>query len=1080
MALRRWISLARYDGAQMLVAAQCPPDGRNRLVVRGYARSDLSAHGFGKREDGLWIADRPSFKTSELFAWFPGFDPRRDIVEMDTGDFLIGYEDLDLIDDNATLDAFLLKGASTVPATRDAAVPAASRENSAQYENYREHIEKSGGQIPAGMVEQINLDERLNDGEAEKLLDLLKLAPLANSTPELAEDTSEKPRAQISEEDAQKPRKSFHELAEQTRSAVDPAEVAAITAQFPREYADKPFDEPVDDKARGWYLKDFALPRKPAAALEKIAALQEATRATLQTSVDRYNDIRERNVYALSDYDIQIAYQFSAVNGVHQALSLKVAHILYDRRKLVVLEEAAAAIHAETSAASKKADRPKAEPTEPQSSEPAPGVEEPEIEEPEVEEPAVEEPAVEEPKLDIAARPRRAVKSAERQRQRIEDAGEKIGGARKDFYAKALAIADLDAMNDREKLELVGKDNIWPRRSYGEYREAGVDARVALFLNAMRRDLPAKITDAEHAPVYIEFVTKLRDIAATVTRSDALEDREEESFFRALVKGGLLYEEVSGEPGTSSRRRTMGLDPRYQVLFQHSKGWQFIDAYMYSPSRGYRKAKSLYDSHYQQIGDQRVSGYSLNSDALYDLIESKQDKANERRARSMKARETDDESHYLSRPHLDHLVRSGLPDDRDGRDVNPDDFLETFGFRACEFGNWLPDIERQDVLNRAYDSLSTLARVLSVEKTFLSLDGSLALAFGSRGIGKALAHYEPARKVINLTRLKGAGSLAHEFFHALDDHLANHVRQAVKDASYGGRVSSSYFSTELFLSEKRATRSSSSAGIAQSRYVPTDLKERLKPLVDVVNSMSLRTLTEDEARIVAGNALNRTFYSLVGGIRSALFVLVPSKEAQARNELAQRYAQTAWQEIEQGNAPRMGHGIQHPLVERLAAMQPEQRLNRSETSSLREALQATNEVLRSAPAAFALAKDRDALLASELMTQIARTKYFSDAEKLDEGKSKVYWSSVRELAARAFESYVQDRCEKQGQRDDYLVHGTEEERFVGATRSPYPTGADREAINAAFDGFVAFMRRELVPDAEAEFTENHFARPRAA
>lgn len=1060
MALRRWVSLARYDGAQMLIAAQCPPDGRNQLVVRGYSRSDLSAHGFEKRDDGLWIADRPSFKTSELFVWFPGFDPKRDIVEMDTGDFLIGYEDLDLIDDNATLDAFLLKGAISVPAPLDGVAPAASPANSAQYESYREHIEKSDGQIPAGMIEQIKVDERLHDGESARLQNLLNPAPEPRSVPKPAEVTRETPRAQMSAEDAEKPRKSFHEMAEETRSAVDPAEVAAITARFPREYADKPFDETVDESTRAWYLKEFALPRKPVAALEKLDTLRETIRATLQTSVDRYNDIRERNVYALSDYDIEIAYQFSAVNGVHQALSLKTGHILYDRRKLAVLEEAVAAIHAETSAASKKVTKPSAEPTETHSSD--------------------RTPDTEEPKLDTAARPRRALKSEERQRQRIEDAGEKIGGARKDFYVKALALADLDGMNDREKLELVGKDNIWPRRSNNEYRDAGVDARVALFLNAMRRDLPAKISDAEHAPVFIEFVTKLRDIAATVTSPGMLEDYEQESFFRALVKGGLLYEEVSGEPGTSSRRRTMGLDPRYQVLFQRSKGWQFIDAYMYNPSRGYRKAKSLYDSHYHQIDDRRVSGSSLDSDALYDLIESKQGKANERRARSMKAREEDDESHYLARPHLDHLVRSGLPDDRDGRDVKPDDFLEAFEFRACEFGNWLPDIERQDVLNRAYDSLSTLARVLGVEKKFLSLDGSLALAFGSRGIGRALAHYEPARKVINLTRLKGAGSLAHEFFHALDDHLATHVRQAVKDASYGGRVSSSYFATELFLSEKRATRSGSSAAIAQSSYVPTDLKERLKPLVDLVNSMSLRTLTEDEARIAAGNALNGTFYRLVGGVRSALFVLMPGRESRDRNEMAQRYAETAWQEMEQGNVPRMGHGIQHPLVERLAGMQPERTLSRSDTASLREALHATNEVLRSVPAAFALAKDRDTLLASELMTKIARTKYFSDAEKLDEGKSKVYWSSVRELAARAFESYVQDKCETNGQRDDYLVHGAEEERFIGASRSPYPTGADREAINAAFDGFVEFMRNELVPDSEADLAANNFARPRAA
>ncbi|MBR2748247.1 MAG: hypothetical protein IKD95_07880, partial [Bacteroidales bacterium] len=38
--------------------------------------------------------------------------------------------------------------------------------------------------------------------------------------------------------------------------------------------------------------------------------------------------------------------------------------------------------------------------------------------------------------------------------------------------------------------------------------------------------------------------------------------------------------------------------------------------------------------------------------------------------------------------------------------------------------------------------------------------------------GGALAHYEPMKEVINLTRMKGAGSLAHEWFHALDNQLA--------------------------------------------------------------------------------------------------------------------------------------------------------------------------------------------------------------------------------------------------------------------------------------------------------------------
>ena len=46
------------------------------------------------------------------------------------------------------------------------------------------------------------------------------------------------------------------------------------------------------------------------------------------------------------------------------------------------------------------------------------------------------------------------------------------------------------------------------------------------------------------------------------------------------------------------------------------------------------------------------------------------------------------------------------------------------------------------------------------------------MAFGSRGRGKALGHYEPSRKVINLTKEKGSlGALAHEWLHALDHYL---------------------------------------------------------------------------------------------------------------------------------------------------------------------------------------------------------------------------------------------------------------------------------------------------------------------
>src|SRR5699024_3147526 len=57
----------------------------------------------------------------------------------------------------------------------------------------------------------------------------------------------------------------------------------------------------------------------------------------------------------------------------------------------------------------------------------------------------------------------------------------------------------------------------------------------------------------------------------------------------------------------------------------------------------------------------------------------------------------------------------------------------------------------------------------------LSLDGELGLAFGARGRGgrrAAKAHFESDHIVINLTKRAGAGSLAHEWWHALDNYFA--------------------------------------------------------------------------------------------------------------------------------------------------------------------------------------------------------------------------------------------------------------------------------------------------------------------
>ena len=111
-------------------------------------------------------------------------------------------------------------------------------------------------------------------------------------------------------------------------------------------------------------------------------------------------------------------------------------------------------------------------------------------------------------------------------------------------------------------------------------------------------------------------------------------------------------------------------------------------------------------------------------------------------------------------------------DYRKGKDVTAEEFAKQFGFRGVQFGNWANQADRQAALNNAYDSFMDMAKIIGVSPRAMSLDGELGIAFGSRGSGAANAHYEPGEVVINLTKTRGAGALAHEWWHALDNYFS--------------------------------------------------------------------------------------------------------------------------------------------------------------------------------------------------------------------------------------------------------------------------------------------------------------------
>lgn len=159
---------------------------------------------------------------------------------------------------------------------------------------------------------------------------------------------------------------------------------------------------------------------------------------------------------------------------------------------------------------------------------------------------------------------------------------------------------------------------------------------------------------------------------------------------------------------------------------------------------------------------------------LFSSVTDDSKTADERRAKPM------------VRPRVEGITRDGMPDHRNGKDVTADDLVNTFGFRGVEFGEWVNADERQANVNQAYDAFYDLATTLGIPAKGISFGGQLGMAFGSRGGGEHAAHYEPTNKVINLTKTKGDGSVAHEWGHALDyivgeDKKAAHIIEQIKN-----------------------------------------------------------------------------------------------------------------------------------------------------------------------------------------------------------------------------------------------------------------------------------------------------------
>ena len=343
------------------------------------------------------------------------------------------------------------------------------------------------------------------------------------------------------------------------------------------------------------------------------------------------------------------------------------------------------------------------------------------------------------------------------------------------------------------------------------------------------------------------------------------------------------------------------------------------------------------------------------------------------------------------------------------KSVTVDDYLKAFTFHGGEFGNWLNDNDRQYSLDYGYDAFYDLALALDIPSEAISMGGELSIAFGARGSGNAMAHYEPLRQVINLTKTKGAGSLAHEYGHAIDYIIGSKVNKNSK----------SLLQTYMFGS------------------IP-----EVKKLVD--------TMLYSE---VNGDERKKHFEKEFQKYKEICFKWITSELSDDVSQEIKDEAESIADDMcrEKGISFDMVDGFTCPVL--LDFLK-----SNSGTSKHKKT------VIEACKAASYAASRMKCL---ENNTSFKKnTRYYENSKKFANIYSKDshgYWDSKEEMFARAFACYVEDKLAALDITDDYLcghadtcVAYDDDMNIIPA----YPQGEERKRINKAFDELITALKEK--------------------
>lgn len=373
---------------------------------------------------------------------------------------------------------------------------------------------------------------------------------------------------------------------------------------------------------------------------------------------------------------------------------------------------------------------------------------------------------------------------------KIQDFGAKIGGARKDLYAEArefaetyAAAANVETLKGCSSMSALVK---LPRLA-ALVKEGAVSAEAARAVLVLYRTINRKPSTSAWRISYWaqETAPILRNIAALLQGDEVSEEVKENAEFEVLTAANWPLSDFSFSVYSCDSVSAHSFAATYEKvgttrIFKGSRlvgrvtcaaeAAKMITEFIEKDSAARADGPKLEASrnragvwYIHPAGKKEISIRTL--EGVKDTEEVRRIMREDRAALVAEYRA------LLSVPELRrdwNRPRVGT-DWRKGQDATPDYFAQMLPFRGVEFGNWVTQTERASLLNSAFDGFHDLAQLFGLRAVDMTFNGALAFAFASRGKSRAMAHYEPTRRVINLTKKNGAGCMAHEWFHALDN-----------------------------------------------------------------------------------------------------------------------------------------------------------------------------------------------------------------------------------------------------------------------------------------------------------------------